>query len=272
MLSLNPSLSRDEVVSLLRASARVFPPGSACLLRANSGMCGAGILDVYAALTSIAPAIHISNQSQVALPGTLVNLDASAISPSGHPVTSYGWHASPSNKIPISVLNANTANASFVAPTTGTYQFVVLVTDSSGATSTASASVRINSAPVIQSVTTQQVAAGNTLTIKLQAMDLDGDKPVFHAIALPDGATLSAAGVFNWAHASPMGIYTISVAASDLDATGSAMSFTVEVPQGLQTSAGVSSSSGSGGGGAIDAEWLLAITGLLVVTRGRRAH
>jgi serine protease len=272
MLSLNPSLSRDEVVSLLRASARVFPPGSACLLRANSGMCGAGILDVYAALTSIAPAIHISNLSQVASPGTLVNLDASAISPSGHPITSYVWHASPSNKIPISVLNANTANASFVAPTTGTYQFVVLVTDSTGAASNASASVRINSAPVVQSVTTQQVAAGSTLTIKLQAMDLDGDKPVFHAIALPDGATLSAAGVFNWTHALPMGIYTVSVAASDRDATGSAMSFTVEVPQGRQTSAGVSSTSGSGGGGAIDAEWLLAITGLLVVTRGRRAH
>ena len=274
MLSLNPSLSRDEVVSLLRASARAFPASSACLLRANSGMCGAGILDVYAALTSIAPAIHISNLSQVASPGALVNLDASAISPSGHQVTSYVWHASLSNKIPISVLNADTANASFVAPATGTYQFVVLVTDSSGATSNASATVRINSTPVIQSVTTHQVVAGRTLTIKLIAMDADGNKPVFHAIALPDGATLSAAGVFNWAHASPMGIYTISVAASDLDATGSTMSFTVEVPQGLQTSAGVSSGSGSssGGGGAIDVEWLIAITSLLVMTRCRRVH
>jgi serine protease len=272
MLSLNPSLSRDEVVSLLRASARAFPAGSACLLRANSGMCGAGILDVYAALTSIAPAIHIANLSQVASPGALVNLDASAISPSGHQVISYEWHASPSNKIPISVLNADTANASFVAPATGTYQFVVLVTDSSGTTSNASATVRINSAPVIQSVTTHQVAAGKTLTIKLVAMDADGNKPVFHAIALPDGATLSAAGVFNWAHASPMGIYTISVAASDMDATGSTMSFTVEVPQGLQTSAGVSSGSSSGGGGAIDVEWLIAITSLLVVTRCRRVY
>ena len=274
MLSLNPSLSRDEVVSLLRASARAFTASSACLLRANSGMCGAGILDVNAALTSIAPAIHISNLSQVASPGALVNLDASAISPSGHQVTSYVWHASLSNKIPISVLNADTANASFVAPATGTYQFVVLVTDSSGATSNASATVRINSTPVIQSVTTHQVDAGRTLTIKLIAMDADGNKPVFHAIALPDGATLSAAGVFNWAHASPMGIYTISVAASDLDATGSTMSFTVEVPQGLQTSAGVSSGSGrsSGGGGAIDVEWLIAITSLLVMTRCRRVH
>jgi len=235
-------------------------------------MCGAGILDVYAALTSIAPAIHIANLSQVASPGALVNLDASAISPSGHQVISYEWHASPSNKIPISVLNADTANASFVAPATGTYQFVVLVTDSSGTTSNASATVRINSAPVIQSVTTHQVAAGKTLTIKLVAMDADGNKPVFHAIALPDGATLSAAGVFNWAHASPMGIYTISVAASDLDATGSTMSFTVEVPQGLQTSAGVSSGSSSGGGGAIDVEWLIAITSLLVVTRCRRVY
>jgi hypothetical protein len=227
---------------------------------------------VYAALTSIAPAIQISSVSQLVTPGVLVNLNASAISPSGHPVTSYVWHASPSNKIPISVLNANTANASFVAPASGTYQFVVLVTDSSGATSNASASVRINSAPIVQSVTTRQVAAGSTLTLKLLATDADGDKPVFHAIALPDGATLSAAGVFNWAHAAPMGIYTISVAASDLDATGNTMSFTVEVPQGLQVSAGVSANSSSGGGGAIDAKWLMAIMGLLVVSYGRRAH
>jgi hypothetical protein len=275
MLSLNPSLSRDEVVSLLRASARTFPAGSACLLRANSGMCGAGILDVYAALTSIAPAIHMSKLSQVVASGELVNLDASAISPSGQQVTSYVWHASPSNKIPVSVLNANTANASFVAPATGIYQFVVLVTDSSGATSNASASVRINSAPIVQSVMTRQIAAGSTLTLKLLATDADGDKPVFHAIALPDGATLSAAGVFKWAHASPMGIHTISVAASDQDAVGSAMSFIVEVPQGRQRSSGVSTSGGSGGGGAIDAEWLMAITGLLVVSRasrGRRKH
>jgi serine protease len=272
MLSINPSLSRDEVVSLLRASARPFPVGSACLLRANSGMCGAGILDVYAALTSIAPTIHISNSSQVAAPGALVNLDASAISPSGHPVTSYAWHASPANKIAIGVLNAATANASFLAPATGTYQFVVLVTDSSGATSTASASVRINSAPVIQSVATHQVAAGSNLTIKLQAIDADGDKPVFHAIAIPDGATLSAAGIFNWAHASPMGIYTVSVAASDLDVTGSAMSFTVEVPPGRQVSTSVGANSSSGGGGAIDADWLIAVMGLLVLSQSRRVH
>jgi len=61
---------------------------------------------------------------------------------------------------------------------------------------------------------------------------------------------------------------------------GFAQEATPQSKAGLQaTSSGqivapveVSSSSGSGGGGAIDAEWLLAITGLLVVTRGRRAH
>ena len=61
MLSLNPSLKRDEVASLLRASARPFPSVSACVMRANQGMCGAGLLDVYAALVTIAPVIHMAS-------------------------------------------------------------------------------------------------------------------------------------------------------------------------------------------------------------------
>ena len=266
MLSLNPSLTRDQVVSLLRASARPFSLGSACHLRANQGMCGAGVLDVYAALMSIAPAIHISNVAQVVAPGAVVNLDATAISPAGSQIVSYHWHASASNKIPISVLNPDTANASFIAPATGVYQFEIAVRDSSGSTSNATASVRVNSAPVIQVAQPRQVVAGGSLSIKLQAVDADGDKPVFHATALPDGAKLSAAGVFSWPNASPIGIYTISVLASDQDVVSTPLNLTVEILQSRQTSPNAT----KGGGGAMDLEWLFALFGLFFVSRYRR--
>ena len=266
MLSLNPSLTRDEVVSLLRASARPFSSGSACHLRANQGMCGAGILDVYAALMSMAPAIHISNVAQVVAPGAVVSLDATAISPAGSQMVSYRWHASASNKVSINVLNSDTANASFIAPAKGIYQFEVVVRDSGGATSSATASVRVNSAPVIREAKSRQVIAGGSVSITLQALDVDGDKPVFHATSLPDGAKLSAAGVFTWPSATPMGSYTISVLASDQDVVSTPLNFTVEVLQASQ----ISGSSAKGGAGAMDAEWLIALLGLFFVCRSRR--
>lgn len=272
MLSLNPSLTRDETISLLRASARPFPSGSACVMRANQGMCGAGLLDVYAALITIAPAIHIDQVTQVVAPGTNVTLDATAVSPSGSQIVSYAWQASASNKIPLVLSGADTAHASFVAPAKGVYQFVVVVKDSSGSTSNASASVRVNSAPELQAVPTRQVNAAAALTIKLQATDIDGDKPVFHALSLPDGASLNAAGIFSWPSAAPVGIYTISVAASDTYVTSAPLNFTVEVLEGNTAVASAKASSTSGGGGSMEVESLLAMVGLLLLSKRRRSH
>lgn len=235
-------------------------------------MCGAGLLDVYAALMTLAPIIHIASVDQVVVPGTIVMLDASAFSSSGSEVMSYTWQASASNKIPITISGADTAHASFIAPATGVYQFVVVVKDSSGSTSNASASVRVNTAPEVQTVTTRQVSAGGALTIKLQALDIDGDKPVFHALLLPDGASLNAAGVFTWSRASPVGTHTISVAASDNYASSSPLNFTVEVVQSSTATATASISGGSGGGGSMEAEWLLAMAGLLIIGKRRRAR
>lgn len=272
MLSLNPSLTRDEIVSLLRASARPFPSGSACVMRANQGMCGAGLLDVYASLITIAPAIHIDHENQVVAPGTNVTLDATVVSPGGGQIVSYDWQASASNKIPLVLSDADTASASFVAPAKGIYQFVLVVKDSSGSTSSASASVRVNSAPVIKAVATRQVKAGGALTIKLQATDTDGDKPVFHALALPDGASLNAAGVFTWPSAAPVGVHTISVAASDMYVSSEPLNLSIEVLQGNPAMASAKTSSSSGGGGSMEVESLLAMAGLLLMSKRRRSH
>ena len=56
MLSLSPALTRDQVITLLRQTARPFPAGTACTLSENQGLCGAGMLDTRAAVLALADA------------------------------------------------------------------------------------------------------------------------------------------------------------------------------------------------------------------------
>ncbi len=266
MLSLNPSMTRSEVLSVLRASARPFPSGSACAMTANQGLCGAGLLDAQAALASVAPVISLTRTSQVVTPSTTVMLEASALSPGGHPIAAYAWRASASNPAAVSLFNAETPSASFVAPARGTYQFTLTVRDSTGASSTATASVRVNSVPVLQPVANPSVRVGAPLKLAIRATDADRDKPVFHAIALPPGATLSAAGVFSWPYAVPTGSHEVTVAASDNDGSSLPMTFLVSVNGAPLARASTGS---AGGGGAIDGELLLLGAGLLLLRRRR---
>ncbi len=97
MLSVDPSLTRTAIVSALRSSARPFPAGSACLLPENSGLCGAGLLDTQAALTSIGaarpnsvPVLTQVPDQQVVFGGTL-RVQLGATDADGDPVT---YHAS----------------------------------------------------------------------------------------------------------------------------------------------------------------------------------
>ncbi len=268
MLSLNPSMTRSEVMSLLRTSARTFPLSSACALAANEGLCGAGLLDAQAALRLVAPVILLARSDQLAKPGAVVMLEASASSPGGVPIASYLWRASSSNPSAVMLMNPGTTNASFIAPARGNYQFILSVTDSHGATSTASASVRINSVPVLQPVPSQSVRAGEALKFTIKATDADGDKPVFHATNLPPGANLSAAGAFSWPNAAPVGSYTIGVAASDAEGSSAPVNVTISVS--AVPLASVSSRS-SGGGGAADGECLLLVASWMLMRRLRIA-
>ena len=266
LLSLNPSMSRTEVISALRASARAFPASSACALAANQGLCGAGLLDAQAALRTVAPIISLARSAQVASPGAMVALDASASAPGGYPIASYTWRAAASNPSTVTLINASSPNASFIAPMRGTYQFTLTVIDSHGAASTAGTSVRVNSVPVMQPVANPSVRTGGALKLTLKASDADGDKPVFHALVLPPGASLSAAGVFSWAYAVPVGSYNVSAAASDNDGSSVPLNFMI-----LVTAASVASTSSgsSGGGGAIGDECLWLAAGWMLIRRSR---
>ena len=255
MLSLDTTLTRAQVISILRAAARPHPASSTCATDLNAGLCGAGLLDAQAALRAIVPMVQISPSAQVVAPATNVNLAATAQAPTGRSIVSYQWQAALSNPAVISLANTDTASSSFTSPATGIYLFTLKVTDSSGAMGSATATVRVNSAPVLQVPAPQQLEAGASLRVQLQASDADQDVPLFHASDLPAGASLSAAGLFNWPSATPVGSYAITYTASDNDSSSAPGVLLVTVTPG--TSATATAAPGSGGGGSMEGDFLM---------------
>jgi serine protease len=279
MLSLNASLDRAEIISMLRASARPPPPSGACALIANAGLCGAGLLDALGALNTLSargPVIRMETDSQVVAPAANVLLRGSVRAADGHPIVSYQWRAAASNPASFSLLNADQPVASFTAPALGRYVFTLEAIDSVGAIATASASVRINNLPVAEPVAEQQLGWGSRLQLQLRATDADGDVLVFHASALPEGASLSATGLFNWSGTAPVGSYRIEWYASDAYGESSPAALTVTVSDAIGTIGTINppvvSSSSSGGGGSLDGDLMLWSLALLALGRRIRWH
>ncbi|MDO8299008.1 S8 family peptidase [Lacisediminimonas sp.] len=245
MLSVDPALTRSQLVSYLRASARPFPAASTCAQAGYAGSCGAGLLDAAAALSIIAPNIAVSSNLLVVPPHTYVPLVASVTAPAGRSIVSTIWAALPGNPATVTIDNAASVNAGFNAPQTGSYGFILTALDSAGKTASEIVTVRVNSPPVISALGLQQGTAGSRLAFRLFALDKDGDQPVFHALDLPPGATLSPDGNFEWDDSSP-GTYSITFYASDNDATSRPDTVALSVTGGT-------------GGGAMDATALLAL-------------
>ncbi len=268
MLSLDPSLTRSAVTSLLRNSARAWPPASACTLPANSGLCGAGLLDARLALSSVSPVVTIANAQQIVAPGTVVNLSGSALPPQGRSIASYAWSAAASNPQAVNLLTPQTANASFMAPESGRYAFTLAASDSAGATGSANATVRVNSVPVTLPLAEQNVNFGATLSVQLQAVDADGDAITYHAASLPTGSSLSPSGLFSWTAASPVGTQHLSWYASDDAGTSLPATLSIRVADSGQLSLAAPS---GGGGGSLEGDiaLMLVAAGLAAVRRRR---
>ncbi len=257
MLSLEPTLSRAQVISYLRASARPFPAGTSCAAGgAYAGKCGAGLLDAAAALSIIAPVIDLASNSMVVPPLTYVNLNANVSAPQGRSITSVTWAPLPGNPDAVTLYNAATPNAGFNAPQSGTFGFVVTAMDSSGKSASQTVTVRVNSPPVIEAPANQSVNAGANIRFQLNALDQDGDAVVFYSPNLPPGATLSASGDFDWPD-SQSGTYAVTLYATDNTSTSAPATVTLAV------------AGGSGGGGAMDLASLLVLFMLVAALRVR---
>ena len=266
MLSLDPTLTPAQIKSYLQSSARPHPPGTICTI--YPGQCGAGLLDAYQALnivrTSMPPPVVTlgSGIPPVVAPGDIVTLSGSATVRAGWDI-SYAWtqQTGPSS---VAISNANSAIASFTAPPTGIYSFMLTATDGSGQTGTATATIRVNSPPVLNAVPTQTVTAGQALNFAVTASDVDGDTPIFHPVSLPAGATLSATGNFSWPDATPAGSHSMTYYASDNDANSSQGTVNITVDAAPVVSSG-------GGGGSLDTETLAVLALLAAGLRlGRR--
>lgn len=259
MLSLEPNLSRAQVISYLRASARPFPANSVCAAgNPYAGKCGAGMLDAAAALSIIAPTIELASNTIVVPPLTYVNLNANITAAQGRSITSVAWAPLPGNPQTVVIDNAASPNAGFNAPQTGSFGFVVTALDSSGKSASQTVTVRVNSPPIlINPLADQSIKAGTGISFQLNALDRDGDPVVFYSPSLPPGATLSANGDFVWP-SSQSGNYAITYYAADNDSTSAPGTVMLSV-------------AGGEGGGAMDLGTLLALGALIAGLRLRSA-
>lgn len=270
MLSIRSTLTPAEVRSYLQSSARPHPASTTCTKSSYSGKCGAGLLDADEALkVAFLPKVRLTvNSTQVVAPNVPVTLSGTATATAGRAINAYAWTqiAGASVGALATSVNNNIATTTFTAPATGIYSFALSATDDATPvprTGTVTAIVRVNSVPVLSSVTTQTVSVGNALNFTVSASDVDGDVPIIHSVSLPPGATLSAAGIFSWPSATPAGDYTVAYFASDNDA--STTQGTVNI-----TVAPSTTGSGGGGGGSLDGNTLIGLALLAICFRMRR--
>lgn len=229
------------------------------------------VILVNASSTASPPVVTLSSSiPSVVTPGQLVTLSGSAVASTGRRITSYTW-TQQTGSTTVTLGNANTANATFTAPPTGTYSFMLTATDNGGQTGTATAVIVVNSPPVLNAVPAQTVTAGQTLSFTVTATDPDGETPIFHSVSLPTGATLGATGNFSWPNAAPVGSYTLVYYASDTYNASSAQG-TVNITV-TASSGGSSASPVSGGkGGSMDVESLILLALIAFGLRLRRRY
>ncbi|MDB5761193.1 MAG: hypothetical protein JWQ21_188 [Herminiimonas sp.] len=268
MLSLNSSLTLAQIKSYLQSSARPHPAGTTCTQSRFTGLCGEGLLDAEGALIKVnelAPIVSLTNAYQVVAPNAVVPLSSvDTVAPgTGRSINTYAWSQQTGANVG-AIGGANTANATFSAPVSGIYSFKLTVTDSNGKIGAATATVRVNAAPVLSAVADQTVIAGQALNFTVGATDPEGDAVTYSADSLPASATLNqTTGAFNWPSAAPAGSYVLTYHASDTGGVNSATG-TVRITVTAPVSSG-------GGGGSLDGESLLGLALLATCMRMRRA-
>ena len=125
---------------------------------------------------------------------------AQAVDPDGDAIT-YSLLTAPDG----AVIDAATGRIDWTPPTTGFYQFDVVVEDSFGAQDIQSYEVEVvaaggdNTAPTITSTAPDTARVGNTLTYQVTASDVENDSLTFFLAEAPEGVAIDAdTGLLSW--------------------------------------------------------------------------
>jgi len=177
MHAVNAKLPPALLTARLREGARAFPTTSTtvpappvCHIPINdtdiqatecictTQTCGAGMLDAAASVTAaLRPAASIQLPATV-VAGQNVSLDANATAAAcGRTVATFAWTVQVPGSQPPTIVGADQAVASVLAPTSGEFTLRLTVTDNTGAQDFADVTVRTNSA----STTAVPLLAGN---------------------------------------------------------------------------------------------------------------
>ncbi|MEN9705481.1 MAG: hypothetical protein RLZZ393_1360 [Pseudomonadota bacterium] len=168
MQSTNPGLTMAQLVGRMKASARPFPTTSdttptppACHVPTGSGdvqdleclcttaSCGAGMLDMGAALREAQRPIAVAGSSGTVGNGKTLTLDGgSSTAAAGRTIASHAWSVvgttgGATTPVPA---NPSAATTTVMSPTTGSYTLRLTVTDNIGAADTADITIQAASA------------------------------------------------------------------------------------------------------------------------------
>ncbi|MCX7037469.1 MAG: S8 family serine peptidase [Proteobacteria bacterium] len=168
VMAANPVLSASQVIARLKVSARAFPTTStttpappACHLPVDSkdiqgsecicaaGICGAGMLDVGAAVALAAKPTAVATGASAVIAGQSAALDASgSTAVAGHKVVTYVWSvvSSPAGAT-ATLSNGSSAKASVVMSQAGSYTLRVTITDDYALTDAADLTLTASAAP-----------------------------------------------------------------------------------------------------------------------------
>lgn len=147
LLSYNPSLSVDDVVNVLKQSARAYPSNSYCATHAS--ICGAGMLDAGAAMSMVTAKVQASASASSVVANNAVTLTATGSAGYASTIASVQWTQTSGDTVALATAGPD-ANGNYTAkftPTTaGTYAFTVKLTSSANTVATASAQVTVTAA------------------------------------------------------------------------------------------------------------------------------
>jgi serine protease len=261
--AVNMELSPAEVLAILKATAAPHAADSYCAK--NKGMCGAGMLDAFAAANAAqAPVASITHSyKEATIAGSkVVTLQAGVSNSLG---SSYQWKQL--SGTPVDLVGANTATAKFTTPATRTnLVFELVVATALNTTISAKETVAVNNAPIITSTEFTSLV-GAVAVFNVIATDVDGDSLTYTLVsATYPGTKLEGSKVY-WPVGGGTGKFVIEVS----DAYGLVVSATVPVYISNPPAAGGSTTttdSGGKGGGAISmgqlAGFCLLIAGLFL--------